>query len=193
MPLSSVENPYFRSDAERVEQGDIFRDATLVEWAEKSGTDIVVRERSLPYCVVLTQDCDLEHDFSNRANQESPTKDKYLQSILLCPAYPAQTFRHGEHLAAIGLTMQRFNSQNWPRVTQNNEARYHYLQEAASLQIPALVIDFKHYFTAPRDIVYRGAFLDKYLATVEIVFRDHLSSRFAHYLSRVGLPELTVA
>lgn len=193
MPLNSLAAPYYLSDLERFEQGDILRDVTLVEWAEVSGSDLEIRERVLPYCVVLSQDCDLEHDFNNRADQARKDCDKFLQSVLLCPAYPAPTFREGAHLSAENLPMSRISSEAWKKLSQNNTTRYHFLAGNADMQIPDLVVDFKHYLTAPRDVLYRKAYHDRRLATIEIVYRDNLSGRFAHYLSRIGLPELSVA
>jgi hypothetical protein len=193
MPLSAPNSAYVRSDTPRCEQGDIYRDVKLIEWAEEQADGINIAERTLPYCVLLSQDCDLEHDFNNRAEQDPAKKDKYLQSLLICPAYPAEGFRNGDHLEKLGMKMEAFNSKIWPFIVKNTNPRYHYLQEDLDRQVPPLVVDFKHYLTAPRDVVYRDSFQDHYLATMEILYRDNLSGRFAHYLSRVGLPELVSA
>lgn len=189
MPLSRIEGRYFYSEVNRIEQGDILRDATVIESITESGTDLEVTERLLPYCIVISQDCDLEHDYNNRSNTESANSDKYLQSILVCPAYLASVFRQGEHLQDRNMSMQRINSDEWKRIKNNTNPRYHYLSQDAELQVPELVVDFKHYFTVPRSVAY--GLSDNYLATIEIVFREHLSSRFAHYLCRIGLPELS--
>jgi hypothetical protein len=194
MPLSAIEVPYFKSELERYEQGDILRDVTLVEWADlEDARAVSVVERTLQYCVIVSQECDLEHDFNNRTKAESATNDKYLQSLLICPAYPSQSFRTGEHLKGVGLKMERITHDNWGRVKHNNNPRYHYLEPYPDLQIPELVVDFKHYVTIPRDVLYRDQFQLCYLASIEIMYRDNLSCRFAHYLSRIGLPELTSA
>ena len=173
MPLRAVNTPYFKSDGVRYEQGDVLRDVTLVQWAEvEDERAINVIERTLPYSVVVSQECDLEHDFNNRANKEKKTEDKYLQSLLLCPAYPAESFRGGKHLEQLGLRMETINSDAWKRVVQNNNSRYHHLDRFDDFQIPELVIDFKHYITAPRDILYQDKFDACYLATIEILFLD---------------------
>jgi hypothetical protein len=192
MSLNALDLPYFKSTLKRYEQGDILRDITLIEWADVSGEkEVEITERKLQYCILLSQDCDLDHDYRNRENLNSDTKDKYLQSLLLCPAYPAESFRSGDHLASFHMKMQKLNSDQWKRLKQNGIARYHYLEKALDLQVPELVVDFKHYLTVPRDVLYRSEFVDSYVATVEIVYRDNLSARFAHYLSRIGLPELS--
>ncbi len=178
MPLSAISVPYFKSPLDRYEQGDILRDVTLIQWADLDKERVLnVVERTLSYCVIVSQECDLEHDYNTRRIAEGATKDKYLQTLLMCPAYQAETFRDGDH--------------GWSRLKQNNLARYHYLERHQDFQIPELVVDFKHYVTVPREILYREQFNTCYVATIEIMYRDHLSGRFAHYLSRIGLPELT--
>lgn len=193
MPLNKIDSCYFKSAAERFEQGDILRDVKVIEWADREAGDINLRERTLDHCVLLTQDCDLEHDYNNRLAQEKTTNDKYLQFILLCPAYHAETLRLGEHLKDFNMKMQRLGSDDWGKLKNNNLYRYHFLERDLELQVPDLVVDFKHYLTVPRDILYRPEYMNNYLATVEIMYRDCLSSRFAHYLSRIGLHDLASA
>ena len=161
-------------------------------WAETVGEDIVITEQILPYAVVLSQECDLEHDFNNHTDEEKRAKnmDKGIPSILICPAYLAAEVRSGSHLSAQGLQMHPINSGEWNRVKQNGSYRYHFLTEDQENQIPDLVIDFKRYMTVPRDIAYRPTIKDQVLVSLSDLFREHLSSRFAHYLSRIGLPEL---
>lgn len=191
MPLSALNSLYFKSTLERHEQGDILRDVQFIEWAKlEDDGELAVAERTLQYCVLLSQDCDLEHDYGNRKDTNSAWKDKYLQSLLLCPAYPAQSFRDGKHLEKVGMVMRPITSDPWKRLTQLNDARYHYLESSPDLQVPELVIDFKHYLAVPRDIIYGS---NSYVATIEIVYRDHLSARFAQYLSRIGLPDRATA
>lgn len=193
MPLNAVDALYFRSDSARCEQGDIFRDIKLIEWAEEEADELKLAERTLQYCVLLSQDCDLEHDYNNRSETAPAKNDKFLHSLLLCPAYPAIDFRAGDHLKQLELKMESFNSARWALIEQNNNARYHYLPEDGDRQVPPLVLDFKHYLTAPRDVFYRQNFQDHYLATMNILYRENLSGRFAHYLSRIGLPDMASA
>lgn len=190
MPLSAVNAAYFKSAATRCEQGDIFRDITLIEWAEVRDDKISLAERTLQYCVLLSQDCDLEHDFNNRADTAALKKDKFLQSLLICPAYPAEDFRAGNHLQEFGMKMENFNSERFGIIKRNSHPRYHFLDEDQDNQVPPLAVDFKHYLTVPREVFYKDHFQDHYVATIEIMYRDNLSGRFAHYLSRIGLPEL---
>ncbi|NUZ05502.1 hypothetical protein [Piscinibacter koreensis] len=162
-----------------------------MEWAEEQGGTIEVRSRQLPYCVILSQDCDLEHDYNQRQDSTRADNDKYLLTLLLAPAYPAEIFREGAHLQEQDLKMQRINSTAWKQLTQNGMMRYHFLTGRAELQVPDLVIDFKSFLTTPREVLYRPEFASNYLVTLEVIFREHLSGRFAHYLSRIGLPDFS--
>jgi hypothetical protein len=138
----------------------------------------------------MTQDCDLEQDKQNRSSAESKNQDKFLQSVLLCPAYPAADIRAGTHLSDENLVMERLNSDRWKVVKGNNNARYHYLPEHPDYQIPESVIDFKHYFTVPREKISTTLKLQRRIGSVGELFREDLSLRFAQYLSRIGLPDL---
>lgn len=182
---------YVTHDLPRFSQGDILRDLDVVEWAtvlESEPTEIKLTRRRLPYAVVLSQECDLHQDLQNRNNVAKPTQDKYLHSVLLGPAYPALSFRNGTHLTQLGVKCEPMNSKRWPTVQQNNDARYHYLPAHDPLQIPELILDFKHFITAPRGVLLE---LRKaaYLGSLNQLFRDSLSQRFAYFLARVALPD----
>lgn len=189
MPLNK-HSPYFICKEKRYRQGDILRDVTVVQWAEVVDGALAIIERNLPYAVVLSQECDLEHDFNSRSNAVSPNMDKFLPSILLCPAYLAAQLKEGTHLETIQMKMHRIPTEHWKGVKQHNNYRYHFLVEDQDLQLPELTLDFKHFFTIPRAVIYREKYEAHYVCSLDDLFREHLSSRFANYLSRIGLPEL---
>ena len=188
---SRIVSPYKSWRNSRIHQGDIFRDVILTEDVSVEPDAIGVKRQEFQYIVVLSQDCDLEQDFDNRSKLDSQTHDKYLQNILFCPAYVVTDFKEGSHLKGLNLNMHRWESRDsWKKITQNMHYRYHRLQPFGDLQLPELIIDFKHYATAPRDIIYRSGIRNNYLGTLAELFRENLSSRFAHYLSRVALPDI---
>lgn len=182
----------------RVCQGDIFQDLDYDYriHKDKTGKLLSVDKITLPYIIVLSQDCDLESDYRNRSQEdiEGKKKDKYLQSILICPAYFAEALKEGSHLSGPGLEikMEYHNHDRWNVIMGNKNERYHFLDADLELQIPNLAIDFKHYFTIPRDLLYELR-KRQYLASVEELHREAVSQRFAYYLSRIGLPEVTEA
>ena len=108
---------------------------------------------------------------------------------MVSPAYLAEKVRSGTHLEELNLLMQNINSLRWSVILKNQNYRYHYLPKDNKLNIPPLVVDFKHYYTIPRDFFYEK-FLDNYIGTLDQLFRESLSHRFSHYLSRIGLPEI---
>lgn len=184
------EDRYLRHELPRLSQGDILRDLELVEWGTVGGSppeqQITLTRRRLPYAIVLSQECDLYQDLQNRSDFQKPTQDKYLHSVLLGPAYVAQRVREGSHLAP--LKCELLNRNRWNSVQQNSDPRYHYLPAAESLQVPDLVLDFKHFITAPRGILL-DLKREAYLASLGQLFRDNLSQRFAHFLARIALPD----
>lgn len=182
-------SPYIDAPSKRYRQGDILRDVEIAAWAETVDSTINVVHRKVRYAVVVSQECDLEHDYNNRNDKEKykDSTDKYLQSILLCPAYPALQLKEGTHVP--NEPKQRLGSDLWKSVRNNNNYRYHALPEAYEFQVPELILDFKHYLTIPPEYAYRPQFKACVLAALGDLFREHMSHRFAHYLSRVGLPE----
>lgn len=143
-----------------------------------------------PYVVVMTQDCDLEQDYFNRI-QEKKTQDKYLHSVLVCPAYLAEQFKKGEHLTDLEIKMESWNSDRYKLIADNQNPRFHFLGIDQGMHVPNLVLDFKHYYTISRDDLY-SLVQTNYVCTVNQLFREHLSQRFSQYMCRVGLPTLCV-
>lgn len=192
MLLPSNENVflYKKLNIPRVSQGDVFRDIELPEGLIEGPEDLTVVSRIIPYLVVVSQDCDLEHDFNNRSNPNSQNHDKYLQNILYLPAFVSESFRVGSHFESFNLKMESWPSEPWKKIKSNQNYRFHYLERWEPFQIPELIIDFKHYGTISRELLYRQENKEKYLGTIAELFRENLSSRFAFYLSRVALPEL---
>lgn len=104
----------------------------------------------------------------------------------------AESLRYGKHLDILELQMEHQPTERWGLITHNQIPRYHYLSNDIELQIPFLTIDFKHYFTLPRDELYKQ-FKNHYLGTINELFRESLFQRFAYYLSRIGLPSMAKA
>ena len=133
-----------------------------------------------PYAIVLSQACDLTQDFSSRQNGKSQLPD-----VLFCQLPTADALKAG-----CG------GSDIWKRVKQNKDERYHFLEkvpidsDAAGEGLPEMGIDFKRYFTLPTEEVYRWIELGqtKRRAVLCSPYLEHLSSRFAYFMSRVGLP-----
>jgi len=112
--------------------------------------------------------------------------DKYLPSILTCPAYQEEDFKTGNHLKDLKLIMEPWRDK--VKYMKNQEVpRFHYLKPKEDLGVPSLFIDFKHYFTLPRSELYK-LLPDHYVCSIEQFHREELTRRFASYLSRIGIP-----
>lgn len=137
------------------------------------------------FAVILTQDCDLEQDFKARQGQNKP--DKLIPNVLFCHVATAEQLR-----GTMGIT-----TDIWKRISQNKDERYHFLQkvgddsEALHQGLPELGLDFKHYFTLPTDELYHRIENGEAKRRCILVspYLEHLSSRFAHFICRVALPE----
>lgn len=187
--ISQITYAYAKSDPKtRFCQGDIVHDVSLISHTGYKDGSAEITEIILKYGVIISQDCDLEHDFNNRNNVEAPNQDKYLPNILLLPAYLKEDFKKGAHLSPT-LNCASWGSDLFKKIQQNNDSRFHSLKGSSGHQIPDLIVDFKHLYTINRNVIYE-VMTDVYLATIGEVFRENLSHRYSHYLSRIGLPEI---
>lgn len=142
--------------------------------------------RKHAYALVISQDCDLEQDF--RTRNEGKASDKLMPSVLFCEAMTA------EELFGI---IRQTNRKLWDRIKINKDERYHFMQkiepacDCLNQGLPELAIDFKRYFSLPTDEVYRRIEIGEAIRRCVMVspYLEHLSTRFASYLSRVALPE----
>ena len=137
------------------------------------------------YAIVMSQDCDLEQDFKSRG--PSPVQSKQVPCILFCEVWSAAELRDAGEI----------DSTIWAGVKVNKNERYHFLQlvdpscDAQQIGLSELGIDFKRFFAIPTDEVYRRIELGLVKRRCVLVspYLEHLSSRFAYFLSRVALPQ----
>ena len=174
----------------RVNQGDIFRDVEMIEYAVEKEGILEVSRIVFPLVLVLSQDCDLEQDHRFRWSRSgSTTQDKWLISVLVAPLYNVEHVYLGEHLSGLGMTMQRINKKRTDgrRLRNNETPRYHYLSFPESQPIVDSVVDFKHYFTVNVEYL-RKLRRRNFVCRLAPLFREDVSQRFAAYLARIGLP-----
>lgn len=136
--------------------------------------------------MIVSQECDLEHDFKARAGKYKD-QDKYIQTIIACPAFLHEQLKAGTHMKKLSLTMERWGGDNWKKMEANRERRFHTLFTDEIKELPNLVVDFKHVFSFPRDHIY--AQLNKRVATLDILYREQFCQRLAGFSSRIALPD----
>ena len=183
-----------RTRLRRTSQGDVLRDIECIEYVAEENGVIEVSKIVFPLVVVLTQDCELEQDARYRGTQEPPpsNQDKKLFSVLVAPLYNAEHVFEGQHLAELKLNMSTINRRRTEGKTlmQNERPRYHYLDFPAEIPIVPSIIDFKHFFSV--SITYLDRMRSKnFVCRLSELFREDLSQRFAAYLARIALPDLT--
>ena len=176
----------------RINQGDIIQDVEYFEYLIIETGEIRSPKIIFPFVYVLTQDCDLEQDSRIRENNEkSANQDKWLLSVLVAPIYNVEHVYHGTQLESLKWKMtpvqETKTEGNYLRT--NQRPRYHYLEFPDDVYITPSVIDFKHYFSlSVKYLVNLKA--TNYVCTVDDLFREDISHRFAFFLSRIGLPDL---
>ncbi len=86
--------------------------------------------------------------------------------------------------------MEDWGGKRFKKIKDQKYERFHFLVADSKMQVPELVIDFKHYYTMPRNAIYMMILDEHYLVTIRELFRESLSQRFSYFLSRIGLPEI---
>lgn len=137
-----------------------------------------------PYAIVVSQDCDLMQDYDARQGKDVAA-DKLLPNILFCEATTAALLRGRSDI----------NKDVWRRAVTNKNERYQVLEavpselDALGVGLPALGVDFKRYFSLPREEAYhrvsaeasrRCRLINPYL--------EHFCTRFFYFQYRVALP-----
>ena len=178
-------------DDKRVCQGDIIANVEFVEYAIEKHGQIEISKIIFPYVYVLTQDCDLEQDYANKANKDSDDQDKHLISVIVAPLYNIEQVYEGSHLEDIGLKMRTISKSKSKTenklLRQNNNPRYQYMEFNTDVSITNSVIDFKHYFTVNNNLLLENK-KKNFVCKVSELYRENISHRFAFFLSRIGLP-----
>jgi len=196
----------------RIHQGDILQN---VEYIEQCSTEynevekkdeLTISKITFPYVIVLTQDCDLLHDYNSRSewdefkqksdddNEVNPPSnhDKFLFSVIVAPLYNLDHFYDGSHLSDLGQKMCGTPSKKGAYATnvlkQNKNPRYHFLAFGDDIDIVNSVVDFKHYFTVNVNYLKRVK-ENHYKGKVSALYRELICQRFAAFLSRIALPD----
>ncbi len=185
-------SPYVEPE-DRPCQGSLYRNLVLVV---TGGTlrfgKIPFSLLDMPYSIAMSQECDLVQDNYARVTDlsEKPAPDdKVLPSVLICPGYQASLFRAGKHLAGLRKTMLSYSGKPWAVIKNNSNPRFHFMCQWPPLQVPELVVDFKHFQTISTEVlrnVYGGP--EHHIARLACPYREELSQRFASFLARIGVP-----
>ena len=132
-----------------------------------------------PFCVIATQDCDLEQDFK----ATGAGRPGSLPSILLYEVEEALT-----------LIAKLPSSEAKKQTILNKIERYQVLQsvpqelDREGAGIVDLGIDFKRYFTIPRDELYKQLASVRRRCVLRSPYLEQFATRAAAFQSRVALP-----
>lgn len=173
---------------ERIRQGDIFHDINIVERIVDKEKGIEVQYLHFPMVICLNQDCDLSSDCRDK-QKENSNKDCRLLHLIVCPLFNFDSFREGNHWGKLFDIGERYKKDETKtkKIINNEDPRYHFLHFDDNAQLPDMIIDFKHFFTVSTEWMYQN--IDKRVRSVNELYREKISQRFAYYLSRIGLPD----
>lgn len=181
-----VRRPEKKLENERIMQGDIFHDISVIEDVIAKGDGSVqLKKITFPLVICLTQDCDLHTDYIHRADNRSGS----LLHLIVAPLFEITSFREGKNWGDVMNIGDHINSEKMKSIKQNNDPRYHYVVFPEK-EMPELIIDFKYFFTINRDALYGR--INQRVCSVDDLFRELINQRFCDYICRIGLPEIVV-
>lgn len=177
-----------------IHQGDFLKDIKYLEDFNEVNGEIKISLINFPLAIILTQECDATQDYDNRIRNIDNQEDfnhQYLLSVIAAPVYNMEDIKEGLHLENLKLKYKHISGDEMRRIKQNREARYHYMKiEIASSKYIEYIIDFKHYFTINvEQAIKHKSNKNNFQFTLDDLFKESVSQRFANYLSRIGLPE----
>lgn len=148
------------------------------------------------HVVVMTQMCDLQHDFKARFSDREGIAAEYrerplkhlLEGVLLCKAQKEADFRDLE---------RGVNNRVFSDVQKNQADRYHcigpFLEPAANDgQEYRLFLDFKRFWVCPPESLYAVIHANPDAHRVGIIPPPHIEyliQRFSYFHARVAIPD----
>jgi hypothetical protein len=179
------------NDKEALRQGEILTGLIQVKPVASESSpnlDQIQFKRIVhPYAIIVTQNCDLDWDYSARQNRDKP--NKLLNSILFCEVHTAQEIRSNKTI--------QLNSADWNLVKSNRYQQYHFLEkiplerESSQEGIPELTVDFKKIFAIDADFLYHQINNNNFAkrrAVLESPYLEDFSHRYHDFHGRVALP-----
>ena len=186
MLKSKIDSLFIKHDKDRITLGDILQDVTF----HTVDCNNNVIKFFYEYLIIITQDCDLEQWYRCKDKTDKEEKNQFLANILILPAFIATKVKEGSAYDKLFNIHQRvIPTKEYEQIKQNKNDRYHFLKGQDDIKLQDLIVDFKHYLTIPYDVLV-AQYKESYLATINELFRENLSCRFANYLSRIALPEI---
>lgn len=152
------------------------------------------RRRTHHRVIVMSQECDLEHDFETRypngqeplSQKEAEESGRTLLHVLLCDIYAANELSE---------LQPDFKAKIFKRIEDNQMERYHYLGKASVFEtadeVGPLFIDFRKYLAAPCGEVYDqlASESSQRIARLPAYYLHDLAQRFHSYLARIAIPD----
>jgi hypothetical protein len=158
---------------------------------DQSGKEIVsVEQITHPFCIVVSQDCDLDWDYWERQKTSKEQKPgKLLNSVLFCEIEPADKVRYD--------TDRVQNRKAWDKIPKNDtEKRFHFLDrvppalDGIQQGLPELTADFKRVFSIDAAYLYQQIAAGSVTKRTCLVspYLEDFSTRFRNYHGRIALP-----
>lgn len=172
----------------RIEQGDLLKDVPISQIISENKDTIETIDIVFHHMLVISQDCDLEQFFGAQ-ERDKIHMNQYLHNVILLPCFYRDEIERGTCSDFVGIEQDALSKKQIDKIKKDEILRYQYIRDNNPLAIPELFIDFKAYYTLSPNYLY-GMYKNRYMATINALFRERITQRYANYISRIGLPNL---
>ncbi|MDF5724187.1 MAG: hypothetical protein PUP91_27720 [Rhizonema sp. PD37] len=179
------------NETEAIRQGEILTGVIqlkpILGESSPNFENVDLERKIHPYVIVVSQDCDLDWDYTARQTNSQP--NKLLNSIILCEVYAAQEIRSNK-------INPEMNAQQWNLVKTNRHEQYHFFEkvppecEVIQQGLPELTVDFKKVFGIEAEFLYKQLVIKISQRRTVLVspYLEHFSYRYRCFHGRVALP-----
>jgi hypothetical protein len=192
--MTTVASARYPSKEDSLCQGDIFKEIsyTYIDSEDDEGINLIALE--FPLSIVVSQACDVTF-MSDLQKEKKGKATKYMPSILMCPIYNKEQIRSATHISDIShpgelsIDLEKFYTSEDIKIAEKD---YHYRFHVINIKVDDkqiindAVIDFKHYFSVPAS--YLLSRIENRLYSLDTIFYEQVTLKFAAYLSRVAIP-----
>lgn len=175
-----------KQEPKRIEQGDLLKDVPINQLLSENEDEICTIDIEFHHMLVVSQDCDLEQ-FFNAQEKDKIHLNSCLHNVILLPCFYRDEIETGHCFDFLNIVQDPISKKQIEKIKKDEILRYQYIREDVSLQIPELFIDFKAYYTLSPNYLY-GMYKNKYISTINALFRERITQRYSNYISRIGLP-----
>jgi len=192
--MSTITKARKIQESDPVSQGNVYKNVKYSYLDSESDEFVNIIEYEFPLAIIVSQACDVT-SMNDLQETGLGKATKFMPSILMCPIYDKNSLHDVNHLSdfvtneLFKINKETFFTSKDINLAENDmHYRFHVLNVkiADKLVMNDAVIDNKHFFTVSPSYLFSNKF--NRVFTLENLFAEQVTLKFASYLARVAIP-----